>query len=416
MSTTMFGHAATAWGRRPLNITDADFKANPLPIYRYLRETHPVSRVKIGLLEGWMLTRYDDVLAFLKDDRFIKSPRALKAGDAAKNPWLPATLRGLERTMLNLDDPDHARLRGLVHKAFTPARITQLEGRIQHMADELLAAMVRRAAAGQEVDLVRDFALPLPLTVIVELLGVPRADMALFTRWTRVLLQPLTRLSIVRLMPTVMAFSRYVRRHLNLRRLDPRDDLLTALVQAEDAGDRLSEDEAMSMVFLLLVAGHETTANLIASGILALLEHPDQLAALREQPALAKPAIEELLRFVNPVEQSTERYASEDVVIAGQAIRRGDMVLGCLAAANRDGRAFARPDVLDLTREHNRHLAFGQGSHFCLGAPLARLEGQIAIPAVLRRLPELRLAVPADRLRWRATPLVRGLEALPIAF
>ncbi|HYF66031.1 MAG TPA: cytochrome P450, partial [Herpetosiphonaceae bacterium] len=176
------------------------------------------------------------------------------------------------------------------------------------------------------------------------------------------------------------------------------------------------QDEQVAMVILLLIAGHETTVNLIASGTLALLQHPDQLALLREKPELMRPAIEELLRFANPVETATERYAGEDMVMGGQQIRRGDLILAVLASANRDERHFARPDVLDITREKNRHLAFGYGIHFCLGAPLARMEGQIAIGTLLRRLPGLRLAVPAETLRWRPTPLVRGLEALPVSF
>jgi cytochrome P450 len=212
----------------------------------------------------------------------------------------------------------------------------------------------------------------------------------------------------------VWAFMRYLRRLFERRRADPRDDLITALVQAEEAGDKLSEDELLAMVFLLLIAGHETTVNLIASGTLALLRHPDQLARLRHDPSLIKSAVEELLRYTSPVEMATERFAREDVIIAGTTIPRGELVLAVIGSANRDERQFEDPDTLRLDREPNRHLAFGQGGHYCLGAPLARLEGQIAISTLLRRLPDVRLAGGPESLRWRRGLFLRGLEKLPL--
>src|SRR5262249_12604161 len=200
------------------------------------------------------------------------------------------------------------------------------------------------------------------------------------------------------------------------RRAGPRDDLLSALVRAEEAGEKLSEDELLAMAFLLLVAGHETTVNLIGNGTLALLEHPDQLRRLRDDPGLIRPAVEELLRFYSPVETATERYAREDVTVAGVTLPQGSLVFAVIASANRDDRQFADPDRLDLAREPNRHLAFGQGIHFCLGAPLARLEGQIAISTLVRRRPDLRLAVPLGDLSWRGGLVLRGLLKLPVAF
>jgi cytochrome P450 PksS len=221
---------------------------------------------------------------------------------------------------------------------------------------------------------------------------------------------------MVKAVPNAWALMRYIRKVIKARRADPRDDLISALAGAEEAGDSLSEDELSAMTFLLLVAGHETTVNLIGNGTLALLQHPDQMEKLRADPALVRPAVEELLRYTSPVEMATERYAREDVTVAGVTIPRGDMVFAVIASANRDERQFANPDSLDITREPNRHLSFGLGAHFCLGASLARLEGQIAIHTLLRRLPEMRLAVAPRTLRWRRGMLLRGLEALPVAF
>ena len=222
--------------------------------------------------------------------------------------------------------------------------------------------------------------------------------------------------SVIKALPSLFMFMRYLRKLIQEKRTHPKDDLLTALVQAEEAGDTLSEDELLAMVVLLLIAGHETTVNLIASGTLALLQHPEQLEHLRRDPTIIKTAVEELLRYTSPVETATERFAREDVTLHGVTIPKGELVLAVLASANRDETQFVHPQRLDLARNPNRHLAFGQGVHFCLGAPLARLEGQIAIPMLLSRFPELRLSIPLERLRWRPTFVVRGLESLPVDF
>jgi cytochrome P450 PksS len=246
---------------------------------------------------------------------------------------------------------------------------------------------------------------------------VPAEDHRRFHRWSHALLSAASSTwGLLKAVPNCWAFLRYSRQIIRQRRDRPGDDLVSALTQAEAAGDRLSEDELVAMVLLLLVAGHETTVNLIGNGTLALLEHPDQMERLRADPALIRPAVEEMLRYSSPVEIATERYAREDVTVAGVTIRRGEMVLAGIASANRDERQFPRPDTFDLTREPNRHLAFGLGAHFCLGASLARLEGQIAINTLLRRAPGLRLAVAAGALRWRGGLLLRGLEALPVTF
>jgi cytochrome P450 PksS len=266
------------------------------------------------------------------------------------------------------------------------------------------------------MDVIRDFALPLPTTVIAELLGVPVADRHKFHRWSNAMTRVSTTWQIIGAIPSAWAFLRYIRRIVKLRRADPKDDLISALAQAEEAGDKLNEDELFAMVFLLLVAGHETTVNLIGNSVLALLEHPDQMRKLRSDSGLLKTAVEELLRFISPVELATERYAREDIVIGGVTIPRGAIVYAVLGSANRDDRQFNDPDALDITRHPNPHLAFGLGPHYCLGAPLARLEAQIAIKTLLNRMPDLRLAVTRGALRWRSSLVLRGLESLPVAF
>jgi cytochrome P450 PksS len=398
-----------------VNIASPEFKADPFAFYARLRAEAPVYRTTLPTRErAWLVTRYDDAVAVLKDERFVKNPaNAMTPAQLARQPWFRTIFRSLQRHLLNLDGADHARLRALVSQAFTPRLVEQMRGRVQALADELLDPVQGRG----RLDLVRDFALPLPTVVIAEMLGVPSADRHAFHRWSDAMLSAThSTWRLVSAVPNTLLFLRYLRAFVAKRRADPRGDLVSALIQAEEAGDRLSPDELVAMVMLLLVAGHETTVNLIGGGMLALLQHPDQMDKLRRDPALIRPAVEELLRFTSPVDLATERYAREDVTLGGVTIPRGAMVYVALGSANRDGRQFPNPDALDITREPNRHLAFGLGAHFCLGAPLARLEGQLAINTLLRRLPDLRLTTAPGRLRWRRGLLLRGLEALPVAF
>jgi cytochrome P450 PksS len=396
-----------------VNIASREFKADPYPFYARLRAEAPVCRVALpGKQTAWLITRYDDVVAVLKDERLAKDKRnALTPEQASKQPWVPAMFKPLERNMLDLDAPDHTRLRALVHKAFTPRLIERMQERIQKLADELLDTVQNRWA----MDLIRDYALPIPTTIIAQMLGVPVADRHRFHRWSSTIVasNP-SGWGMLKAIPNAIAFMRYIRKLIHARRDNPQDDLLSALVLAEEATDQLSEDELLAMIFILLVAGHETTVNLIGNGMLALLEHPDQLGKLRDDPELIQSAVEELLRYGSPVETGTERYAREDITIAGVTIPRGAMVVAGIASANRDDRQFESPDTLDITRHPNRHLAFGQGAHYCVGAPLARLEGQIAINTLLRRTRNLRLAVAPRTLRWRRGLTLRGLEALPV--
>jgi cytochrome P450 len=401
--------------RDSINLASPAFKANPYPYYARLRAEAPVCRVTLPTREtAWLITRYDDVAQALKDERFVKdTSNALTPEQAAQQPWFRKTFKALKRNLLDLDPPDHTRLRALVSKAFTPRLIEQMRDRIQALTDELLDPVEGRG----HMDLIRAYALPVPTTVIAEMLGVPVEDRHAFHRWSKALISAASSTwGMVNAIPNVWAFLRYIRKTIKKRRAQPQGDLVSALIRAEEAGDKMSEDELVAMVFLLLVAGHETTVNLIGNGMLALLEHPDQLDRLRNDPALIKPAVEELLRYANPVETATERYTREDVTIAGVTIPQGEMVYAVLASANRDERQFTDPDELDLTRAPNKHLAFGLGAHFCLGAPLARLEGQLAINTLLRRFSDLRLAVAPEALRWRRGLVLRGLEALPVAF
>jgi cytochrome P450 PksS len=398
-----------------INIASPGFKANPYPFYARLRAEAPVHRVRLrDKRAAWLVTRYDDVVAMLKDDRFIKEEEpVLSPEQAARQPRIPTLFQGLKRNMLELDPPDHTRLRGLVHKAFTPRLIEDLRERIQTLTDDLLDAAERKG----RMDLIRDYALPLPTTIIAEMLGIPARDRHRFHRWSSAIVTASTTAwGLFKAMPPMWRFLIYVRQLVKTRRRDPGDDLVSALVEASEAGDRLSEDELLAMIFLLLIAGHETTVNLIGNGVLALLNHPGSMDQLRNDPSLIKPAVEELLRYDGPLEMSTERFTREDVTIAGVTIPRGELVFPVLASANRDDRQFENPDTLDLTREPNRHVAFGLGMHYCLGAPLARLEGQIAINTLLHRLPDLRLAAPLGALRWRPGLVLHGLKALPVAF
>jgi cytochrome P450 PksS len=336
----------------------------------------------------------------------------MTAEQLRKMPWVPPAFRPLERNMLDLDPPDHTRLRALVHKAFTPSLVGRMRNRIENFSDELLGHIAWKG----EMDLINDYALPLPMTVITEILGVPTRDRDKFHRWSKAIVSLTSPNATLRVIPSVWMFIRYLRRFFERRRQDPQDDLASALIQAEEAGDKLSADELLAMVFLLLVAGHETTVNLIGNGMLALLQHPDSMIRLRDNPAMIKTAVEELLRYTSPVFMTTERYAREDLNIRGVIIPRGEMTLGVIGSANRDESVFEKADELELAREPNKHLSFGQGIHFCLGAPLARLEAEIAINTLLRRVQDLHLRVAVGALRWRPSMFLRGLESLPLSF
>jgi cytochrome P450 len=386
----------------------ADYFADPYSVHARLRAQRPVTPVVMpGGPGAWLITGYAEARAALADPRLSKHMPG----------WHPepgSTFAALDLHMLNSDPPDHARLRKLVTKAFTARRVERLRPRITAIAAGLLDDMQAGGRPGvqPEVDLLASFAFPLPITVICELLGVPAGDRDDFRTWSATIVANTAAPEVFQAHATAMV--RYFKALLAAKRREPADDLLSALIAARDDEDSLSENELVSMAFLLLVAGHETTVNLIASGVLALLLNPAELARLRADPALTGSAVEELLRYVNPVSNATFRCAAEPVEIGGVRIRRGDPVLVALSGADRDPARFGDPDRLDLGRDSSGHLAFGHGIHYCLGAPLARLEAEIAVSRLLARFGSISLAVPADSLRWRPSTLIHGLESLPV--
>jgi cytochrome P450 len=391
------------------NPMDPEFVADPYPMYHRLRAEDPVHHSPLGF---WVLTRYPDVLAMLRDPRLVKEPIA--AFVAAR--FGVAVPPGLGLSMLDRDPPDHTRLRGLVSKAFTPRALERLRPEIQQIVDGLLDEVRGRGS----MDLIEEFAYPLPVRVICEMLGVPVKDHERFKAWGVDIARGLDAIMLPPDSPVGQrsvsgrrALAEYFRELIAERRAAPRDDMLSALIAAEEAGDTLNEEELLATCILLLVAGHETTVNLVGNGTLALLRHPAELRKLRDNPGLVGSAVEELLRFDGPV-QRTARIPSEDITIGGQTIGKGEMVMPFLGAADRDPTQFPDPDRLDITRSDNRHIGFGMGIHFCLGAPLARMEGQIAINTLLARLPRLTLAT--DQPRFRQSLTLRGLEALPVSF
>lgn len=396
------------------------FVADPYTLYADLRRGGPLHEMADGGV--WWAISHAGVSHVLSDRHFAKrlaghnplltQMRAAGLADATPQDVAAADRPLLLRSMLLSDPPDHTRLRGLVNQAFVPRVVDDLEPRIRAIAADLLAAAADRA----ETDLVADYAFPLPATVIAELLGVPAADHARFQTWSEAIALSLdaTQPADVHARGTqaTMALGAYFVQLIAARRQTPRDDLLTALLAAEEAGDRLDAAELISMCVLLLVAGHETTKNLIANGVLTLLRHPDQLALLRRRPELVPQAVEELLRYESPV-QRTARVAAADVDVEGRRLPAGSVVVAVLGAANRDPAVFADPDRLDVTRVANPHLAFGRGIHFCLGAPLARLEGRVALETLLRRHPAIELSRPSAD--WSANSLIRGLRTLHVS-
>lgn len=394
-----------------------DFRRSTYETYARMRSESPVHRQPglDGETSIWFVTRYDDVVALLADnERFVLDPAlALTPAELTahqEDVVIAADPRASEN-LLAKDGADHRRLRRLVSKAFTPRMVEGLRPRIQGLADELIDGVADRG----HMDLVDDFAFPLPITVIAELLGIPVEDQQRFREWSSNVVTPA-------LTPELQEAARrrgdefiaYLDALFAQRRAAPTDDLVSALVQAEEAGDTLSENELSSMVVLLIVAGHETTVSLITNAVHALLSHPAQLAELSADPSLLPGAVEELLRFDSPVERTITRWAAADVELGERTIARGDLVIAVIGSANRDEARFPQADELDVRRADNKHVGFGRGPHFCLGAPLARLETEIALGTLLRRLPGLRLAIAPEDLYWRPIPLFRSLASLPV--
>ena len=404
---------------RKYDLYSDEFRASTHETYATMREQDPVLRQPglDGTTPIWFVTRHDDVLVLLMDDeRFVLDPALVLTAEELEERRgpIPAELDARVNTnLLSKDGDDHRRLRRLVTKAFTPRMVAALAPRIQEIADELLDAVEGTG----EMDLVDSYAFPLPIIVIAELLGIPSADRDRFRLWSNSFVSPpLTEEDLERFIQHSEEFLGYLQALFDERRRDPTDDLVSALVQAEEQGDSLSEDELYSMVVLLIVAGHETTVSLIANAVLALLSNPDELEKLRRDPGLMPAAVEELLRFDSPVERTLTRWVAKDGEFGGQTMKRGEIVIAVIGSANRDSDRFPDAARLDLTRADTKHVAFGRGSHFCLGAPLARLEAQIALATLLERFPSLRLAASSDALEYRPIPLFRSLVSLPVAW
>jgi cytochrome P450 len=394
--------------------------------YTDFHQQVPIHRNELGF---WVVSRYDDCLAILRDrrassDREIvaveRMPEGFRQPTTPDDPIAAAMLE--QRPFLFRDPPDHTRLRGLVSKAFTPRVVEQLRARTQQVVDELIDAAMQREAnqsqnANEPVDLLEEFAYPLPVRIICDLLGVPLEDQERFKGWSHALARGLDPDFL--LSPEILAartegviqFSQYFFELLGERRANPGEDLLSRLVQSEDQGQMLTEGELLSTCILLLVAGHETTVNLIAGGALALLRHPDQLDRFRNDSEVTRSGVEEMLRYESPV-QTTGRAISEDCEIGGVKMQAGDFTLLLIASANRDPDQFEDPDRFDVARNPNNHLGFGFGIHHCLGAPLARMEAQVALSTLVRRAPNLRLAV--DEVTYKRNFVLRGMESLPV--
>ncbi|GHO50487.1 cytochrome P450 family protein [Ktedonospora formicarum] len=395
--------------------------ASPFALLAQMRSTSPVLPIPFPIpgmgSRAWLVTRMEEAAQVLRDHaHFTVDPSSIGiAGpfgrNSSENSDAPTFFTS--KTMLTVDDPDHRRLRLLVSKAFTPRYIEGLRPRVQEIADELLD----RVQAQGQMEIVKDYAFPLPINVIAEMLGIPQADWAQIRVWSEALAHGL---GVGKRDPQAQAhmraFGEYTARLVAEKRQHPGDDLISQMIAIEEEGDRLSEAELLSTITLLIFAGHETTSNLIATGTLMLLDRPDQLAKLKADPSLVPAAVEELLRFNGPATIAGPRYAREDIELAGQQIKRGDVVFPILLSANHDERQFPQPEELDITRTLERHLAFGYGIHTCLGAPLARLEGSIAFTTLLKRMPNLRLNIPRENITWHFSLNSRSLAALLVTF
>jgi len=379
----------------PINPGSAVFAADRHTHYEWLREQAPVYKGKISLLNFYFVSRYEDCQKLTRDPRFLRNRATVTGGSRMPFP-VPASVSLLAQSMIVEDDPEHRRLRTLVQKAFTLSAIRKLEARI----DELTKQRLDELKSNASIDLTNDYALPLPVTVIQELMGVDAQDMQELRDALGVLTKGLSGFRILRTLAYDMPRAvRFVRACVDKKRKQPGDDILTGLIAAEEAGDRLSDDELVSMVFLLIIAGFETTVHLITNSVITLLEQPAALDRLRSNPELMESAIEEILRFRSPIQGAKPAYAAEDVEWHGTVVPKGAAIMPMFGAANRDHRAFENPDTFDIARSPNRHLGFGYGNHFCLGAHLARLETKVALRNLLQAGPDLRLVSEPTAVR-----------------
>ena len=398
--------------KKPLNLLSQTFTDNKFAYYKWLRENDPVHKGKLmPLMNAYLPSRYEDCVAMLKDHRFVRN-RSTATGGGGRLPFpMPKSVGLLMDSMINVDAPEHRRLRNLVHKGFTPRRLAALDGRIEEITHQLLD----KAEQNGRMELMEEFARPIPVTVIADMVGVEADEVPELSGFIDALTDGMSGMLVAKTifwdLPKATKFCRGL---IERKRANPADDILTALIEAEDEGSRLTEDELIAMVFLLIVAGHETTFGLITNATYALLTHPDQLALLREDPELIDSAIEEVLRFNGPLYATKPEYATEELTLGGVTIPKGAAVLPLLGAANHDPDIFENPEQFDITREKNRHLGFGMGIHYCLGAPLARMETKIAIKALLARNPNLRLGIDPSELQLVPRPGWHQYKAMPV--
>ena len=396
--------------KRPINLADTEFVNHKYAYYRWLREEAPVYRGKISVMKAYFLSRYDDCVSFVQDPRFVRNRTTATGGSRFPVP-LPKSVRALAQSMIVDDDPNHRRLRNLVQKAFTARALSALEPQIQQLNDKLLDQLESQ----NRIDVKQDFGLPVPAAVISKIMGITREEMPHFQQMMRVLSTGLTGWSLLRTFAwDLRKTAKFVRDLIARKRLEPGDDILTGLIHAESEGDRLDEDELVAMCFLLTIAGFETTVSLITNGVLTLVEHPDSLERLRAEPGLWDSAVEEMIRYRGPIHASKQQYAREDVVWSGVTIPKGSAVFPLYGAANHDPAAFEKPETFDIARTPNKHLGFGWGPHFCLGASLARMETRITLQSLFERNPNLRLAVPVEELRLQPVPGWHRYESLPV--
>lgn len=394
------------------DLSSAAFKRDPLPTFAAMREAGPLVPLKLPILgKAWVTTTHAASIAMVKDNSLFvqEGKNAGKSGVAGMQWWMPRSLRVLTNNMLLKDEPDHRRLRKLVDQAFARRNVQDMRAGIERMADELLEGFSGRS----EIDLLQEYSRQLPLAVICDLLGLPAPDRAQFSQWTRTMLTANSALGIVRATGVLGTMMRYVRAQIEEAHRNPRPGLIGELVRAEADGEKLSEDELLSMVFLLLVAGFETTTHLITTSVIALEENPEQKAYLLADPAeRIERAVEELARYTSPVQMTKPKFVARDAEFFGQPIQRGEIAIALLAAANADPAVFDRPEVLDLQRLPNPHLVFSSGVHFCLGMQLARVEAQAALTRLYARYPNL--ALSSGELAWMERIGLRSVKALPI--
>jgi cytochrome P450 len=395
----------------------ADFSSqsyfrNPTAAIEKLRSAGPVVEVQFPIVgKVWTTTTQDLADRILKDNETF----TLRRDDgivAGFRWWMPGILRTLANNMLSMDEPDHRRLRDIVDEAFRRRTVLDMEPRIHAIADELAGELL---AAGSPADLVDRYARKLPLSVICELLGLPLADRPKFTAWADGFTRLTGAVGFLSLIPNMFAMKHYLERRLDIVRMNGGEGLIAELVRVEREGGQISRNEMVSMVFLLLFAGHETTTHLISGSVLELLKNPGLLDWLKEDWNRANLAVEEFLRFISPVQFTKPRVVRKDIELAGVRLKKGDKIIPMIAAANLDPRANVHPEKLDLARRLNRHIAFGTGIHFCLGHQLARVETTCALKALFQRWPKLALAVNESQIKWRRRPGLKAIEHLPVA-